>query len=1136
MDEKLDYRIGLDIGIASVGWAVLQNNSDDEPVHIVDLGVRIFDKAEIPKTGESLAGPRRAARSTRRRLRRRKHRLDRIKYLLSEEGIIDIEAFMARYHSENLPDVYQLRYEALDRKLSDDEFAQVLIHIAKHRGFRSTRKAETAAKENGAVLASTSKNQALMQEHHYRTVGEMMYLDESFRINCPWVESGYVLAPRNKAEDYRHTILRSMLVDEVHAIFEAQRTLGNTKASPQLEEKYLTIMESQRSFDMGPGLQPDGTPSPYAMEGFADRVGKCTLEKEEMRAPKAAYTAEYFVALQKINHTRLIDANGEVRNFTAEERECLIDMLHHQREIKYAAARKALKLDTNIRFQNLNYRGKKNDDAADKMAETEKAKFIGMPNYHDYKKYLANRLHEIPEPTEQELLDEIGRILTCYKNDDTRLKYLAELGLTAEEMDSLLAFTPAKFQHLSIKAMRKIIPYLEEGYTYDKACQEAGYDFKADGNGTKNKLLKGDAVNEIINEITNPVVKRSVSQTVKVINAIIQRYGSPQAINIELAREMAKTFDERRKLEKDMQERQSSNDKVKERIKELGVISPTGQDILKYRLWEEQGGRCMYSGKVIPIAELFDRAGGYDIDHILPYSITFDDSYRNKVLVTAQENRQKGNRTPYEYMCEDEERLKEFEVRVRTTIRDYRKQEKFLKRHFTEEEKKEFKERNLNDTKYITTVVYNMIRQNLELAPFNKPGKKKQVRAVNGAITSYLRKRWGMPQKNRETDTHHAMDAVVIACCTDGMIQKISRYMKGRELKYARGYEYYDEETGEIFSPGEMSRDEWDKEFGVRIPLPWPTFKTELEIRMGEEDPLNFLNTHTDVRTEIDYPAWMYGSEDGKEKPVIRQIFVSRMPNHKVTGAAHADTIRSPRHFADDGIVLTRTALTDLKLNKDGEIEGYYNKESDRLLYQALKHQLELYGGDAKKAFAQDFHKPKADGSEGPVVRKVRIQKKLSMGVSVNGGNGIAENDGMVRIDVFCENGKYYFVPIYTADVVKKKLPNRAATHTKPYSQWRIVDDKDFVFSLYSRDLIHVKSKKGIKVNLVDNSQILKNEIYAYYTAADISTASIVGIGHDSGFKFRGLGIQGLEVLEKCQVDVLGHISVVKQEKRMGFS
>lgn len=1131
MDERLDYRIGLDIGIASVGWAVLQNNSQGEPVHIVDLGVRIFDKAEQPKTGESLAAPRRDARTTRRRLRRRKHRMDRIKYLFSQEGLIELEPFMKRYYSGKLKDVYQLRYEALDRKLKDEELAQVLLHIAKHRGFRSTRKAELAEdKEGGQVLKATSENKKRMEDHGYRTVGEMMYLDEDFRAACPWVERGYVLTPRNKAGNYRHTILRAMLVEEVHAIFAAQRELGNEKATEALEEKYLEIMESQRSFDMGPGNQPDGTPSPYAINGFEGRVGKCTFEKEELRAAKGTYTAEYFVALQKISHTKLVNTDGEVRNFTEEERQLLMELLHSQKEIKYAAVRKKLNLGVDIRFYNLNYRGKKKKDTEkpfdmeELIKETEKAKFIGMPWYHEYKKVLEARLLGMQEEEKQELLDEVGKILSCLKNDDSRTERLTELGLSGEEIEGLLPLNPAKFQHLSVKAMRNIIPYLEQGMTYDKACAAAGYDFKADDNSAKQKLLQGERVNEVLSDITNPVVRRSVSQTIKVINAIIRKYGSPQAVHIELAREMAKNFDDRKRLENDMKEREASNEKAKKEIQELGVLYPNGRDILKYRLWIEQDGRCMYSGKVIPLETLFKP--GYEIDHILPYSITFDDSFQNKVLVEARENQQKGNRTPFEYFGADEERWKEFEVRVKA-IRDFRKQEKLLKKHFTEEERKEFKERNLNDTKYITTVVYNLIRQNLELAPLSVEGKKKQVYAVNGKITADLRKMWGLPKKNRETDTHHAMDAVVIACCTDGIIQKISRYKKGRELRSARGYRYVDKETKEVFDCREMDKDAWDKKFGVRVPLPWNSFRTELDVRM-EADPKNVLDTNMDKAIEIDYPEFIY------EK--IRPIFVSRMPNHKVTGAAHADTIRSPRHFSEDGVVLTKTALTDLKLNKDGEIEGYYNKESDWLLYNALKRQLQLYGGDGKKAFAEDFHKPKADGTEGPVVRKVKIAKKQTSGVLVNGGEGIAENGSMVRIDVFRKDGKYYFVPVYTADVVKKVLPNKAVTRNRRYDEWRIMEDKDFVFSLYSRDLIHVKSKTGLKLNMISGGQVLQDEMYAYYYSADIATASIAGIANDSSFKFRGLGIQGLELLEKCEVDVLGNISIVKQEKRMGFS
>lgn len=1130
--EKLNYRIGLDIGIASVGWAVLENNSNDEPIRIVDLGVRVFDKAEIPKTGESLAGPRRAARTTRRRLRRRRHRLDRIKWLLQQEGLIDIDTFMKRYHSANLPDVYRLRYEALDRKLKDEELAQVLIHIAKHRGFKSTRKAETMSKEGGAVLKATSANESLMKEKGYRTVGEMLYCDTNFKIECPWTESGYRLVTRNTTDDYRHTILRAMLVEEVHAIFESQRDLGNIKATEEFEKKYLEIMESQRSFDLGPGKQPNGKPSPYAIDGFGDRVGKCTLEPEEMRAPKTTYTAELFVVLQKINNLRLVDKNGGGRNLTQEEREILLELAHSQKEIKFSTVRSKLNIGDEYRFNLLNYSSSKKD--TDVIKATENAKFISMPFYHEIcsGKRLNNLIAGMPEDEMVLFLDKVGTILTLYKNDDSRSERLHEIGMMDEDIEKILDMSPAKFQHISLKAMQKIIPYLKDGMTYDKACEAASYDFKADYSGKKSKLLKGEEIQNTLNEITNPVVKRSVSQTIKVINAIIQKYGSPQAINIELAREMSKTFDERRNLEKQMNERFVENEKVKKQIQELGKVNPTGQDILKYRLWQEQQGYCLYSGKQIPLEELF--APGYDIDHILPYSITFDDSFRNKVLVTSQENRQKGNRTPYEYFGHDEKRWADYEARVSSFVKDYKKQQKLLKKHFTDEERKQFKERNLNDTKYITRVVYNMIRQNLELAPYNRENHKKQVTAVNGAVTAYLRKRWGIQklfeQKNREIDTHHAVDAVVIACCTDGMINKISRSVQAREIAYAVDTRFVDPETGEIFERAHFTKDEWDDKFGVKIERPWPWFLDELHVRLGD-DPVGFLKTHSEVNREISYPEWML---DEKNK-VVRPIFVSRMPNHKVTGAAHADTVRSPRHYEEKGTVLTKTALTDLKLNKDGEIEGYYNKESDWLLYNALKRQLQLYSGDAKKAFAEPFYKPKADGSRGPAVKKVKIEKKLSLGVEVNSGQGIAENGSMVRIDVFRENGKYYFVPIYTADVVKKKLPNKASTANKPYSEWRVVDDKDFIFSLYSRDLVHIKSKKGVKTNLTDGGQLVQSEVYAYYISADMSKGSIDAIGHDSHFKVRALGVQSLELLEKCQVDILGNITTVKSEVRMGF-
>ena len=1152
----LNYRIGLDIGIASVGWAVLENNSHDEPFRIIDMGVRIFDTAEQPKTGASLAAPRREARSARRRLRRRGHRLERIKKLFHAEGLIDIEEFEARYKRAGLPDVYRLRYEGLDRKLTNDELAQVLLHIAKHRGFKSTSKAADGAdSDTGEVKKSISANKALMSEKGYRTVGEMIYLDENFRTECPWTEEGYILTPRNKSGDYKHTVLRDMLADEVRSLFAAQRSMENMNASEELENAYLDIMLSQRSFDRGPG-----TPSKYAMEGFEDRVGLCTFEGKngEKRAPKAAYTSELFVALEKINHTKIVSNDGSTRFFTQDERDTIISLIHRQQTVKYITVRKAIGLAEGERFYNLNYSQK-----AGSKKSTEDTDFVRLENYHKIRKALNEDV--VSEHLGQEkiqLYDSIAAILTLFKNDDSRISRLEKLGISPECYDALLEMSPNKFHNLSLKAMGKIIPFLLKGNTYDKACVLAGYDFKAENNSEKSVLLKGRNITDIVNDITNPVVRRSVSQTIKVINAIILEYGSPQAVNIELAREMSKNFDERRKLKSDMESREKENDKFLKRVREL-KSNPTGQDIVKYRLWEEQGGICLYSGEKIDINDLFSQGGGYDIDHILPYSITFDDSYRNKVLVKASENRQKGNRTPYEYIMSDKgvDAWNRYEALIKNTniVKDYKKQLKLLKKHITDDEKAEFKERNLTDTKYITRIIYNMIRQNLVLKPYLnlERERKKQVVAVNGAITHYLSKRWGLESKDRRTDTHHAQDAVVIACTTDGMINKISRYSKGRELYYSRGFKFVDEETGEILNRDSFSREEWDEKYGVRIPLPWEHFRDELDIRMSryhgviedailETSPREFILSHRDVYNWIDYPEWMFVKGRPGRRGVLDGIFVSRMPNHKVSGQAHEETIRSAKYyenggsvFETGGYVVTKKSIQDIKL-KDGEIKEFFNPDSDRLLYEALVDRLNQYGNDPKKAFADPFYKPKSDGTPGPIVKKIKVFEKQTSGVIVRDGNGIAANGSMVRIDVFCEQDKgkkkYYFVPIYTADVVKKRLPNRAATANKMLSEWRVMKEENFIFSLYSRDLIYIESDKGVQIKDLDGNMSRIEGMYAYYTGADTSTASIAGKFHDSSAAFRGLGIQGLKDLRKCNVDVLGNISFVKKEKRMPFN
>lgn len=612
--------------------------------------------------------------------------------------------------------------------------------------------------------------------------------------------------------------------------------------------------------------------------------------------------------------------------------------------------------------------------------------------------------------------------------------------------------------------------------------------------------------------LTSPVVLRAVSQTIKVINAIIRERGcSPTFINIELAREMAKDFQERSKIKKEQDENRSRNEALMERIRnEYHHPSPTGLDLVKLKLYEEQAGICAYSLKQMSLEHLFD-PGYAEVDHIIPYSISFDDGYKNKVLVLTKENREKGNRLPLQYLSG--KRRDDFIVWVNANVRDYRKRQRLLKERITEEDEAKFIERNLQDTKTASRFLMNYIRDHLAFAPFSTD-RKKHVTAVNGSVTAYMRKRWGISKVRGNGDLHHAVDALVIACTTDGMIRDVSRYAKYRESRYMSETAdrfLVDPETGEVIRA---------------FPEPWPKFRRELEARLSQ-DPQRMLQGER-------FPVYASGEIS------LRPLFVSRMPRRKVTGPAHKETIKSGKAL-DEGFVVVKKPLTDLKLDKNGEIANYYMPQSDRLLYEVLVQRLRQFCGDGKKAFAEPFRKPKHDGTPGPIVNKVKICEPTTLNVAVHGGNGVADNDSMVRIDVFhVEGDGYYFVPIYVADTLKPELPNRACIAHKPYAEWKEMRNEDFIFSLYPNDLIRVTHKTKLTLTKAQKDSDLPDftetqSAMLYYISAGISGASLSCINHDNSYKIDSMGIKTLKSLEKYTVDVLGTCHPVKKEPRLAF-
>ena len=737
------------------------------------------------------------------------------------------------------------------------------------------------------------------------------------------------------------------------------------------------------------------------------------------------------------------------------------------------------------------YRGEQTAEACEK-----KEKITALPCYHKMRKALNTLRKDHIRNISREQLDAAGAALTNPENEDKLREALKQAEFEPLEIEALLTLPSfAGYGHISVKACRKLISYLEQGMNYNDACQAAGYDFQGSQNGEKAQFLP--ASTEEMEDITSPVVRRAVAQTIKVVNAIIREQGeSPVSIHLELAREMNKNFQQRSELDKAMRDNSAENEKLMQELHaKFSGRKISGQDLVKYRLWKEQNERCAYSLEKLDLTRVITEPGYAEVDHIVPYSISFDDRRTNKVLVLASENRQKGNRLPLQYL--QGKRRDDFIVYTKANVKNFRKRQNLLKERLSEEDGKGYIQRNLQDTQYIAAFMLNYIRNHLAFADCSGAGKRRVV-AVNGAVTAFLRKRWGLGKVRADGDLHHAADAAVIACTTQGMIKRVSDFCKRAETTAVRNEHF---------------------------PEPWPHFRDELTQRLSACPQENLMQINPVYYATVDISS-------------IQPVFVSRMPRHKVTGAAHEETIRSQ---VNEQYTAVRKSITELSLDKDGKIKDYFNPSSDTLLYEALKKRLTEYCGNAKKAFAEPFYKPRADGTPGAQVRKVKVVAKMNNTIPVRSGGGVAKGGNMIRIDVYYVPGDgYYWVPIYVADTVRPELPNKAVLRGKSMEDWKEMKEENFLFSLYDNDLILVEREEPINFSLVNSDSTLPNKfsvkkVLVYYKSGNISNAAIKVETHDGAYVFEGMTFGTVRKIQKYQVDILGNYVPVKKEKRQTF-
>lgn len=1158
--------IGLDIGIASVGWAVLGEN------RIIDLGVRCFDKAETAKEGESLNLARRTARLMRRRLRHRAWRLTKLARLLKREGLIaDANMFKRRIEKKTpFQNPWKLRAEALDRCLSDEEWARVIYHLCKHRGFhwisRAEEKAAESDNEGGKVKKGLAGTKKLMQEKNYRTAAVMVLAE-------------FPEAQRNKQGDYSKALSRSLLSEEFALLFKRQRELGNSHANKELETAILGNSDKKSGvfWEQKPALSGNAL---LAM------LGHCTFEKAEYRAPKASFSAERHVWLTRLNNLRIV-VDGKTRPLNDAERRAALPLPYLQAgDFTYKQLRTKLVKDGflpgSFRFAGLSYPSER-QKTEEKAKDPESERLTKLTAWQTLRKTLRDagletewqKMSVASLEGNPELLDQIAWVLSVYKDGEEVEAELRKLPLpNAGEMIEALLNMPntafSKFHALSLKVLRQIVPHMEAGLRHDEACEQAGYhhsELHKVGEG-KHKYLPpfyagrnkdGRMVFSKDTDIPrNPVVLRALNQARKVVNALIRKYGSPHSAHIEMARDLSKPLlghkdakgnfiMGRLDIQKEQKEYQAKKEASRDLFIENNEREPKRDELLKMRLFREQLDQCPYCGKELDINRMFSDENYAQIDHVLPYSRSFDDSLNNKVVVHAKCNQDKGNRTPYEYLggAEDSPRWRQFIGFVKSTYRAA-KANRLLRKDFGEKEAKDFRERNLSDTRYICRFFKNYVELYLKL---HEDSDAKRCVVLSGQMTSFLRARWGLVKVRGDSDRHHALDAVVVAACSHSMVKRLSDYSRRKELEQVREG-FIDVATGEIVNPSMFEQLE------RHFPSPWSHFRDELLVRLNTDD-------HDELRAKLE-PLCTYPTEALEE---LRPLFISRAPQRRNSGAAHKETIYAQsEELKNSGSVTQKVAVTNLK---PADVDKLIDPHRNEKLYAALREwlqkrdeqekrakEIEKTAKEAKRELTQDekteierlralprkpvgpakpedypkwlekYKGPKDQSGNpiGPIMRTVTMVIDKLSGIPIRGG--IAKNDTMLRVDVFRnkKDSKFHLVPVYVHHSVKG-LPNRAIIAYKDEAEWTVMDNGyDFCFSLYSNDLARITLKKECHLG--------------YYAGCDRSTGALTLWAHDRNQQvgkdglIRGIGVKTALNVEKFNVGVLGHIYPAPPEKR----
>lgn len=1020
--EKRQYRFAFDIGIGSCGWAVVSENETGNR-RIEDAGSRIFDSGEMKEGKDRKSQERRGFRGVRRVLRRRKHRKELLKnYIRYIQFMSDYEI---RCACESPADkVLLTKVKGLDEKLSKAELLQALLHACNHRGYKDfyevteTDEAESQEEEDEKInQAAADRLDRSFEESHCRTISEYI---------CR-----YCTIPGTDRIDYRNRfyknenrmiIRRKHVENEVCTILKKQRE-WYPELTDQKIEKIMGVIFSQRDFEDGPG---DASDKYRRYTGFLESLGYCRFYPEERRGFRNTALGDVYAAINALSQYRYVHTDTGEAKLTQEAAAKMVSYIMKQGSLTCTQAAKLLKpLGIAI------YGSKDVDKTLAKSFRfLKEMKKIAEKCQVSWESLLSETDLTEYEEGKTSLLNQLGTVCSMYQTPHRKEEELKKLHAKWEHVHLPPAFWNALKRHkfngtssVSYHHMADAIEAFLKGDIYGNFQWNKQKQLDEKQESQRERLLSAKVLMQDEDVKDNPVVLRSINETRKVLNCLIRLYGSPAEIHVEVADDVARSYLERKRIQKMQRDHEKTRDAIKKKIAEILHCAESevkGIQIERYKLYMEQEGKCLYSGRELDLEMVLDtQSHAYEVDHIIPYSLILDNTLANKALVCGNENQAKGQQTPLMYLKGEKkeafiERVKAEKKRTSHPISNKKYDYLMLATLYGKEAKEiltGWKSRNINDTRYITKYVVGLIKNHLQFA-----GEKARVFGIRGHITSRFRKEWlgkntwGSEEKCRTNYLNHAADAIVLANLSKMDVEIAMDYEKLRQIRRHYGetsiqYDHFLKNAAQRIAAFYPITEEAIRKQLVeskRTPSYVPNLGREVDLRLG--------NPEGETRSEEEYRAETEMYYEGAAFVVKPHLpYVSMKVERKFRGEI-ADS--NPIRLVEENGIQYKISRSKVEELKREQLSKLYT--SDGYLIEALEKAFENKDVKTVKDYMEKEHLDVFRTTNGQPVRKVSIK-----GTAVSNYYKKSINETNYSI---LGVPKYYCVEVYTNSKGQTKI------------------------------------------------------------------------------------------------------------------